>query len=30
MIAAEFPPNFAEPTGQVLMTQAPAPAAGRP
>ena len=30
MIAAEFPPNFAEPTGQILMTQAPAPAAGRP
>lgn len=30
MIAAEFPPNLAEPTGQVLMTQAPAPAAGRP
>ena len=30
MIAAEFPPNFAEPTGQILTTQAPAPAAGRP
>jgi sugar lactone lactonase YvrE len=30
MIAAEFPPNFAESTGQVLMTRAPSPGASRP
>jgi sugar lactone lactonase YvrE len=30
MVAAEFPPNFAEATGQVLMAQAPSPRAGWP